>query len=306
MISFPKDLDKGEASLWNQYFAIYDKESLERRRHEESLEFYKAHFDEMNEGAELFHDRYSTKDGQISSIQCALEKRHAIGDKAFFAEFQMSPMEMKFSLPITPDIVASRVSQYRMLEVPQQGVQFICASTDINASKYLTTVIMCFMRNNTSLVIWHKFKKCNIPINIPPEDYKKRLYDLLGEQGKELKSLGVKLNGWSIDGNGQAWDAVTDFCKNSIQICGIPACSFVGKASHLFRDHISSRLRESINHTVLCGDDDERKVAGSGKKYCYHNSDFFHECVHKGFLTEVGNIGSIAWYKGGDHTKWAI
>lgn len=218
----------------------------------------------------------------------------------------MSPVQLQYSLNITPEIVASRLSSYGELEIPSQDVQFVCASTDCNVSKYLTTVIMAFLRNGSSMVIWHKFKKCHIPANIPPEQYKQRLYNLLSEHGRELRSLGVRLNGWSIDGNGTAWDAVTDFCRNSMNICGIPACSFVGKASHQFRDHVRSRLKDSINNTVLCGDDDERRVPGSGRRWVYHNSDYFHQCVQQGFLTEYGNIGSISWYKGGDHTKWAI
>lgn len=89
-------------------------------------------------------------------------------------------------------------------------------------------------------------------------------------------------------------------------ICGIPSCSFVGRASHLFRPFVRSRLKEAVNNTVLCGDNQEKIQSGSGKKWQYHNSDYFHECAQKGFLTEVGNIGSISWYKGGDHTKEAI
>lgn len=165
---------------------------------------------------------------------------------------------------------------------------------------------MAFLRNGSSLVIWHKFRKCRISANIPPEQYKQKLYNLLEEHGKELKALNIPIQAWSIDGNGTAWDAVTDFCRNAKSICGIPACSFVGKASHLFRDHLRSRLKECVNRTLLCGDDDERRKMGTGRKWCYHDSDFFHQCVQQGFLTAYGNIGSISWYKGGDHSKWAI
>lgn len=105
----------------------------------------------------------------------------------------MTPVQLQFSLPITPDIVASRVSQYGELQIPEEGVQFVCASTDINASKYLTTVVMAFLRNGSSLVVWHKFKKCRISVNIPPEQYKQKLYNLLAEHGKELKALNVPI-----------------------------------------------------------------------------------------------------------------
>lgn len=61
-----------------------------------------------------------------------------------------------------------------------------------------------------------------------------------------------------------------------------------------------------MNRTVLCGDKDEQKVAGSGHKWVYFDSDLFHEKVQKGFLQNIGNVGSVAWYDGSDHSKWAI
>lgn len=193
IIKFPEDCAKGDKSLWEQYFRLYDAESIERRKHTGSLEFYKEHFDEMNKGAELFAERFSRKDGHISGLQAIMDRKHLVGDRAFFAEFQMTPVQLQFSLPITPDIVASRVSQYGELQIPEEGVQFVCASTDINASKYLTTVVMAFLRNGSSLVVWHKFKKCRISVNIPPEQYKQKLYNLLAEHGKELKALNVPI-----------------------------------------------------------------------------------------------------------------
>jgi len=61
-----------------------------------------------------------------------------------------------------------------------------------------------------------------------------------------------------------------------------------------------------VNDTVLCGDYEERIRAGSGRKYCVFNSDLYHEKVQKGFLQSVGNLGSLSWYDGNDHAKWAI
>ena len=83
IIKFPDDCEKGEKSLWSEYFKLYDEESIEHRKHTDSLEFYKKHFDEMNKGAELFSDRFSKKDGHISGLQAIMERRHLVGEKAF-------------------------------------------------------------------------------------------------------------------------------------------------------------------------------------------------------------------------------
>ena len=50
-MQYPDDLKKGENSLWAEYFRIYDDELVANEKHVQSLEFYKANFDEMNKGA---------------------------------------------------------------------------------------------------------------------------------------------------------------------------------------------------------------------------------------------------------------
>ena len=83
IIRFPDRMD-----LWKQYFDLFDTESVELREHEESLDFYRAHFDEMNAGADVFNPkRYSEEDGHLSAIQKLLELQHQIGDAAFQSEF---------------------------------------------------------------------------------------------------------------------------------------------------------------------------------------------------------------------------
>lgn len=79
IIKFPDRMD-----LWKQYFDLFDTESVELRDHEESLDFYRAHFDEMNAGADVFNpNRFSEEDGHLSAIQKLLELQHQIGDAAF-------------------------------------------------------------------------------------------------------------------------------------------------------------------------------------------------------------------------------
>lgn len=95
----------------------------------------------------------------------------------------------------------------------------MCASSDLNLAKYITTVIMVFTRKQTAHIIWRKFKKCRIPANIPEQDYQQRVYNLLAEHGKELKKIAdehhFKIQGWSIDANGTPYKAVLEFAKHA-------------------------------------------------------------------------------------------
>lgn len=301
MISYPKNND-----LWERYLLMWDEENVSQAGHEESLQFYKDNQKEMDEGCVVFNPtRFSKNDGHISAIQKLMELKHSIGEGAWSSEYQMCPVQLQTSLPITPSVVASRKSQLHELEIPSQDVVWVCASSDLNLSKYITTTIVVFLRNHTSVVIYHKFRKCKVPINIPEDDYYQRVYNLLGQHGKELKQLGIRIDAWVIDANGQPYKAVLDFCKRSMVICGIPAAGFIGKASHMYRSYMRSRLKEDVNRTLLCGDEDERKNSGTGRKYTYFDSDYYHEKAQKGFLQEFGNIGSISFYDGNDHANWA-
>ncbi len=309
VLSFPTN-----SKLWDEYFRLWDEECLAEGitadKHKGSLKFYKDHFAEMNEGAEVFNPkRFAKEDGHISSLQKLLEIRHVIGFSAFQAEYQQNPVEMSTSLPITAAIVNARVGDYKELEVPSENVRYVCASTDLNPSKYFTTVIAVFMRDGTCRIIWHKFTPTKIKATLTEQEYYSKVYEALAALGKELKAISDKLahpiQGWAIDCNGTNWNPALDFARNSKQICGLPCCGFVGKASTQFRTKLQSRLKEAVGRTLLCGDEDERKRAGSGRRWMYFDADAAHEQVQKGFLTALGNLGSISWYTDGNHAKWA-
>lgn len=309
VISFPK-ADR----LWAEYFRMWDEEGMQDGlgdgKHAGSLKFYKDHRAEMDEGAETFNPkRFSAADGHVSAIQKLLEIRHVIGFEAFMAEYQQSPVELSTSLPITAAVVNARVGNYAQLEVPGEDVRYVCASTDLNPSKYFTTVIAVLMRDGTRRIIWHKFTPVSIKANLTEQEYYTRIYEALAALGKELKSISDGLThpiqGWAVDCNGANWNPALDFARNSKQICGLPCCGFVGKASTQFREKLQSRLKEVVNRTLLCGDKDEQRRAGSGRRWMYFDADFFHEQAQKGFMASVGNLGSISWYKDGNHSRWA-
>ena len=88
VISFPVN-----QKLWDEYFKMWDEECLQEGistdKHKGSLDFYREHFDEMNEGAEVFNpNRFSKEDGHLSAIQKMMELKHMLGEAAFMAEYQ--------------------------------------------------------------------------------------------------------------------------------------------------------------------------------------------------------------------------
>lgn len=303
IINYPTNIDK-----WHQYFELFDEENACGKKHVESLKFYEEHFDEMNEGAEVFNPtRFSKKDGHLSMIQKLLELKHDIGEAAFSAEYQMKPMKTTFSIDITPKDIIARVGQSKHFEVPD-GCQFVAASTDLNLSKYLTTTIVAFKRDMTAYVLHHDFTRCNIDFKLPEAERNRQIWEVLDDYAKKLKDFGVKIDGWGIDASGWPFDVCCEFAKHSSRNYGIPCCAMCGRASHVWNGFVRSRLRDAINRTVLCGDSQEQLKPGAGKKYMFWDSDHYRATVQKAFLAPPNAMGGIQVFDGPAkiHTDFAI
>lgn len=121
----------------------------------------------MDEGAVLFApERFKPEDGHISGLQALLEKRHTIGNAAFAAEMQMKPHKFTFKLDIKPKDIIAKATTTPQLSVPD-GYIFIAASTDLNLSYALTTVVVGFKPDMTAHVIDYFFTKCQIDSKLP-------------------------------------------------------------------------------------------------------------------------------------------
>lgn len=218
------------------------------------MNFYKDHRKEMDEGSVLFApERFKKEDGHISGLQALLEKRHTIGDAAFQAEMQMKPQKFSFKLDIKPRDVLAKAIDVPQLVVPD-GYVFVAASTDLNLSYALTTTIVGFKPDMTAHIIHYFFTRCYVDSKMPTAQYNETIYDLLTGLGKEIAALGLPIDGWGIDAGGLPFDAVTMFAKNANQLVGVPACACIGRAAHIFNPFVRTKLRDSVNNTVLCGD----------------------------------------------------
>lgn len=128
------------------------------------------------------------------------------------------------------------------------------------------------------------------------------MHELLEKVHKHIVSLGVKIDAWAVDCGGKNWDAVTTFVKN---VADLRACAFAGRASHMFNPLVKSRLRDALNHTVLCGDAEEHVKAGAGTKYVFFDSDYWRMSVQKAFLALPDAPCSCTLFKG-DHAEFAM
>jgi len=236
-----------------------------------------------------------------------LVKRHEIGEAAFMSEYQMRPQRQQFALAIEPKTVKSKVNRHPRCTIPD-GFVFVSCATDVNPAYALTTTIVAYKTDTTSAVVAHIIKPIRIDQKLNATEYNQRLFDALAEHGREIRQLGVPINGWGIDAGGANFDAVCLFTRESMNLCGLPACALVGRSATKFNGLVRSRLRNEINATVLCGDEAEQLKSGTGKKYMFWNADLYKERVQRAFLAEVGAAGGCSLYQGGEdeHTEFAI
>ncbi len=307
IIRYPNDiLRHPEDGLWARYFSIFDGENERDERHTESLRFYRANRAKMDAGAELFQDRFKRSDGHISGLQALLEKRHVIGNAAFMAEMQLAPIKYSLAIDIMPKDVLKNETDDAEGTIPD-GYRFAVASSDLNLSFCISTTVVAFRADGSAHVLKHIFRKCGIMGRVADAAYNAETYETLVQHGREIAALGIPTKGWAIDASGLPFDAVTSFANGSKRLCGIEACAFLGRASHMYNPNVRSRLRTEIARTVLCGDEAEQRKAGSGKHWVYWDSDYYRERVHSGFLRSVGNAGAITLYRGeeGEHRDYA-
>lgn len=302
--SYPKN-----KALWKEYFKLYDAETISEKDHSESLQFYKDNRKEMDEGSDVFNEtQYSESDGHISTIQKLLEIEHVIGNSAFQSEYQMSPVKATFSINITPKHITDKISpDFKELDIPD-GFVYTAGAIDLNTSYAATCSIVTFKPDTTSHVIYHHIFPMRIDQKLPDAEYNQQLQHELTKIFNQLKALNIKLDGVGIDSGSRNWDAVCQFTKTTLHQFGIPSCAMAGRSSTQFNPYVRSRLRDSINNTVLCGDSKEHVKSGAGNKYMFFNADYYKEMVHKSLTAPIGASGSCSLYFGDieEHKDFAI
>ena len=304
---FPKEYKKKDG-LWSQYFKLFDAESITGSDHHESLDFYRQHQAQMEDGCEVFNPyRFSAKDGHISAIQKMLEIQHVIGNAAFQSEYQMSPVKNTYSIDISPNKVLTKISEHRECEVPD-GYLFVAGAIDLNTSYAATAALVAFKPDTTAAVIWHEIFPMNIDQKLPDAAYNAAVHEMLTQVCSSMKGLNIKIDGLAIDAGGRNFDAVCGFAKVAMKLVGIPTCAFAGRSANMFNPFVRSRLRDAIGRTVLCGDAQEHVKSGAGKKYVFFDADFYKEAAQKALLCPVGAVGSCTLYFGDveEHKDFAI
>ncbi|MCF0232215.1 MAG: hypothetical protein HUJ63_08120, partial [Enterococcus sp.] len=194
-IKWPKDIEENpKDGLWAQYFKIFDDENTTDSGHSKSLEFYVKNREKMDAGADVLNpNRFKKEDGHVSAIQALLEKKHQIGDSAFFSEFQMQPKRFDYVVDINPRKVFKKINIAVNKKSVPDGFLTTYLTMDLNTSYGITYNIVSFRPDSTSVVIAHNIYKCQIDQALNELQYNQTVYDKISECVKHIKTFNIKI-----------------------------------------------------------------------------------------------------------------
>ena len=227
-----------------------------------------------------------------------------MGHEAFMAERQQAPVDpVAASGPyvLNQDTILARVTKRPVFERPG-WVTSVIASTDVNPSYALSTIVIGFGQDQTAAVLWYGIHPLAIPSDAPAGEHNRQLFAELTKHGRFLASIHGRPESWAIDGGGTNFDAVIRFAYESARLTGIPALSFTGRGAKNYRPYgktlVPGQKREQCHG---CFDvKDGRQI-----RWVAWNADYWREVWQRAWLGDGDLPGSVS-LPAGQHYDFAM
>lgn len=266
--------------------------------------FYRKHKRVLTSGMKLSAaSTFAGADKCPDAFYGVMRMYYRMGHEAFYAERQQQPVDpVSLAGPylLNPAIILSRRNKLPPLQLPEWVVSRV-ASSDINPSHALSTVLIGFSVDQTACLPWHGLHRLAIASDLPAPEFARQLYAQLTAHGRMLATLPCRPDVWAIDAGGAQFDAVVRFASESVQLCGIQAHAFTGRGSKAYKPYGKTALPAQIREQCHgCLDRKEGRVI----RWVAWNADYWKEVAQRAWLGEVGSPGAIS-IPTGDHTELA-
>lgn len=269
--------------------------------------FYRKHREVMTRGMVMSSPRWyaesqttlaKDKRNKISPpVDCfhgVLRDYYRMGHEAFMAERQQTPIdpiEEAGPYTITPTVILARTTKRKQYEIPAWATR-IFASSDINPSYALSTVVIGYGEDQTAAILWYGVHKLSIPVrDMPAAQYARALYPELVAHGQALAGMPCKPEAWAMDAGGAQFDAIAPYATQISDAIGFPAMAFTGRSWKAYRDTaatvIKSLIRENV-HAAMA------HKAGMRLRWHPWNTDYWGEKAQRAWLGPPGAPGSIS------------
>jgi hypothetical protein len=287
--------------LWDEWYdALRDDP-------EKGVAYYAEHRAEMVKGLRLTAPNAvkvsaTTPDAEYH----AMRQYYKMGHAAFWAERQQEPIKEGAAAgpyALTPEVICSRVTEAAPGARPEWATT-ILASTDINPSYALSTVVLAFSGDPRAAVVWYG-TYTGQPLPVMPDDTPaeraRRVYEALVTHGKELAGLGeCRPESWYIDASGTDFDAVLRFAGESARLTGIPAMGCTGRGAKNYRPYgrsVDGAPREQCHRAI-------DQATRPPRKWLVWHADYWRETAQRAWLGSIGAPGSVALFRG-RHVEFA-
>lgn len=197
--------------------------------------YFEKHREKMTGKMEVsWEHRYDPKH-DVCAIDAAMRDWYKMGPSVFARGQQNRPIkEGTDTIRVTAAQVAERIDKGRTsLDVPEWTDKII-ASTDINPSYALTTTVVAFGVDQRAAVLWYGTHKLMVEYEIALAQKKSAIMLELQNHGHHLKSLGLEIDMWMIDGGGggnpeKTVQTFSENSRNTVGIVSMPSFGVTGK-----------------------------------------------------------------------------
>jgi hypothetical protein len=294
-VKWPEGID----GKWQEYFDFRRNADDGENGKLLATAFYQKNRAAMDKGAVVSWPS-RVRGGELSAIETGMNLLFEMGESKFFAEMQndpKDPVEESRPYTLTPGIIMSRVTKRKMWEKPD-WVTRVYASSDVNPSYALSTVVVGFGEDQSAAVLWWGVHRLSIPGDTTRSAFDKLLYAEIEKHGQELSRIAVRPEGWAVDAGGGQFDPVVRFAVESRLSFAVYALRGAGaKQYKAWGRTLSGKPFEQAHNCV------DRKD-GRTIRWSMWNADYWKEVHQRAWLGEVGSPGSISLYAG-NHSELA-
>ncbi|MFH1517493.1 MAG: terminase gpA endonuclease subunit, partial [Pseudomonadota bacterium] len=294
------DDDKSECRRlweeWHERFLTDSKDAI----------FYRKHKKAMTHGMKLSApEAFRSNAKLVDALYGAMRSYYRMGRESFMAERQQQPIDPVAEAgpyTLTQEVILSRTTDRPAWERPE-WVTHVIASTDVNPSYALSTVVIGFGQDQSAAVLGYVlFTKAPLPIagDVPAAELATQIYEALHRHGGEIAAFPVKPDAWYIDGRGSDVNAVVRLARESMHLWGMPALASLGYGARNYRPtgrHVDGHPREQCHRSI---DQSVRPV----RRWLSWNADYWREVAQRAWLGSIGAPGCCSLHKGG-HTDFA-
>jgi hypothetical protein len=293
------DIKDSEARrLWSQWDEIRREGEDTRDAGEAAIAFYLAHREQMTAGmAVSWDDRYDRKLGHPDALYTAMHDLHKMGEEAFASERQNAPLKQGATVyTLTPEIVQSRVDFALLAGKVPDWATAVVATTDVNPSYALSTVVVAFGQNQRAHVMAYWQHPMSLSQSDAPAVISRGAQVGLSEVGSRIAKMDPTPRVWLIDGGGTPQDTVIGFCGVSQKACGMQGLTAFGRAARQYRP--------TARYKVLIRQECHEVIESMARRWAIFNADFWRELSQVAWVQAPGLPGSCS-LPAGNHRDFA-